>query len=72
MWDRDLGENTHLFWVTVRDALAQIDRDTLQTIYPTRRNIERLAQFRNFAEALDQVAAVEQRTISPWVDARPK
>jgi hypothetical protein len=42
----------------------------LQMIYPTRRNLERLAQFSSFAEVCDHVAATVQEVISPWTEYR--
>ena len=68
----DLGENTHLFWVTALDALDQIERGTLQAIYPTRRNLERLAQFETFDEAVSHARLFEQTTVSPWVEGSSK
>lgn len=61
-------ENTHLFWVSAADALAMADRGEISLIFPTRRNLERLAQFGNFAEAAAHAQAVPLATITPWID----
>lgn len=64
----DLTENTHLFWVSAQDALDAADQGKLQVIYPTRRNLERLAQFASFAETRAHAEAIPVRTISPYID----
>jgi len=64
----DETENTHLFWITAADALAAADRGDLTVIFPTRRNLERLAQFTSFAEAADDCRRHEPvQTITPFV-----
>jgi 8-oxo-dGTP pyrophosphatase MutT (NUDIX family) len=45
------GESMRLFWITARDAVVAVERGNLKAIYPTRRNLERLAQFSSFTEA---------------------
>jgi len=47
----DATENELLYWISASDALAKADAGELAVIFPTRRNLERLAQHRNFAEA---------------------
>lgn len=64
----DLSENTHLFWVSARDALDAADRKEMQIIFPTRRNLERLAQFASFDETRAHAESIPVRTISPRVD----
>ncbi|MDE2303357.1 MAG: NUDIX hydrolase [Sphingomonadales bacterium] len=61
----DLTENSRLFWTTAADALASADRGEITIIYPTRRNLERLALYGNFAEACAQASAVPVRMITP-------
>lgn len=70
----DATENTRLFWTSARDALAAADRGELSVIFPTRRNLERLAQFSSFAEARTHAEAHPVRLIVPQVaerDGRP-
>lgn len=64
----DATENTHLFWVGAREALAMADRGEIAIIFPTRRNLERLAQFASFAEARAHAEATPIVTITPRVD----
>lgn len=64
----DETENTHLFWVSAAEALAMADRGEVSIIFPTRRNLERLAQFADYAEARVHALAHPVRMITPWVD----
>jgi len=41
----DETENRHLFWATAAEALAMAQEGKVKLIFPTRRNLERLAQF---------------------------
>jgi hypothetical protein len=45
-------------------------RRQAQAIFPTRRNLERLAGFASFEEACADAARHEVRTITPWVERR--
>ena len=40
----DQTENSHLFWASAQGALDLADRGKIKMIFPTRRNLERLAQ----------------------------
>nr|WP_133366681.1 NUDIX domain-containing protein [Qipengyuania sediminis] len=66
----DATENTRLFWTTAADALAAADRGELSIIFPTRRNLERLALFASFAEAKAQADAIPVRLIVPRAATR--
>lgn len=66
----DATENTHLFWTSAADALDSAGRGELSVIYPTRRNLERLAQFGSFSEARAHAEAIPVRTITPWMEER--
>lgn len=63
----DHAENTHLFWTTAQGALDAAARDEIKLIFPTRRNLERLALFASYAEARAQAEAIPVRTIMPQV-----
>ena len=70
----DHTENTHLFWTTAQGALNAAERGDIKLIFPTRRNLERLALFASFAEAKTQAEAIPVRTIMPQVveqDGKP-
>ena len=68
--EADLSENTHLFWTSAQGALDAAERGEIKVIYPTRRNLERLAQFESFAAAKAQAEAIPVRTISPFMKTR--
>ena len=66
----DETENTRLFWSSARDVLADADAGRATIIFPTRRNLERLALFADFAAAVDHAQAHPQRIITPWSEDR--
>lgn len=66
----DQTENTKLYWITAQAALNAADRGELSVIFPTRRNLERLAQFGSFAEAADHCRQYPVRTITPFPETR--
>ena len=68
--EADLSENTHLFWTTAQGALDAAEKGDIKIIFPTRRNLERLAQFDSFAEAKAQAEAIPVRTITPHMGER--
>jgi 8-oxo-dGTP pyrophosphatase MutT (NUDIX family) len=63
----DQAENTRLFWTSAQGALDAAARGEIKLIFPTRRNLERLALFGSFAEAKAQAEAIPVRTIMPQV-----
>lgn len=63
----DLGESTRLFWSSAREALDLIETGEIKAIYPTRRNLERLAQFESYEEASMHARTTSAKTISPWI-----
>jgi 8-oxo-dGTP pyrophosphatase MutT (NUDIX family) len=66
----DATENTHLFWTSAADALAAADRGEIAVIFPTRRNLERLAEFASFDDARAQAEAIPVKTITPRMEER--
>lgn len=66
----DATENRHLFWASAREALDLADEGKIKVIFPTRRNLERLAQFASFEEAEQHARATPIGTISPYVEER--
>ena len=66
----DRTENVRLVWTTAADMLAEADAGRAAIIYPTRRNLERLARFASFAEAVADADAHPVRTITPFVEQR--
>ena len=61
----DATENTRLFWASATEALRLADAGDIKVIFPTRRNLDRLALFANFAEARAQAEAIPMRLITP-------
>lgn len=66
----DATENVRLRWATAAQVLADADAGAATIIFPTRRNLERLARFADFAAATADAHAHPVRTITPFVEAR--
>ena len=66
----DGSENTSVGWCRASDALAAADNGDVSIIYPTRRNLERLAQFASFAAAVADAEAHPIRPIAPEREIR--
>ncbi|MFN3727336.1 MAG: NUDIX hydrolase, partial [Allosphingosinicella sp.] len=64
------GEVTRAFWASAHEVLAELDAGNAHAIFPTRRNLERLARYGSFAEARADAERHEVRTITPWVEER--
>ncbi|WP_240325514.1 NUDIX hydrolase [Sphingomonas mesophila] len=64
------GECESAAWVAAADLLERIESGTAHAIFPTKRNLERLAQFGSFAEAAAHARAHSLDTITPWVEVR--
>jgi 8-oxo-dGTP pyrophosphatase MutT (NUDIX family) len=64
------GEATRVLWASAADILAELDAGRAHAIFPTRRNLERLARFNSFAEACADAQRHPVRTITPWVERR--
>ncbi|MCB2074800.1 MAG: NUDIX domain-containing protein [Novosphingobium sp.] len=72
----DATENTRLFWSSARRTLELADEGEISVIFPTRRNLDRLALFGSFAEACAQAeefpvqricASQEERDGETWL-----
>ena len=63
----DNSENTHLFWTSAQGALDMAETGEIKLIFPTRRNLERLALFGSFEEAKAQADAIPVKTITPFM-----
>lgn len=64
----DNTENTRLFWTSAQGALDMAETGEIKLIFPTRRNLERLALFASYEEARAQAEAIPVRTIIPKID----
>jgi 8-oxo-dGTP pyrophosphatase MutT (NUDIX family) len=62
------GECRGAFWITAADVLERDRRGEARLIFPTRRNLERLALHDNFDALRADALAHPIEPISPWVD----
>lgn len=61
------GENVDLYWISAADALAAADAKQIDVIFPTRRNLERLACFASFEAAVDSARTFGSPRITPFI-----
>ena len=66
----DATENVTACWTTASDVLAAADAGTAHIIFPTRRNLERLARYASFADAVADARAHPVRAITPFIEER--
>ncbi len=66
----DETESVHAFWASAAHILAEIDAGRAHAIFPTRRNLERLAGLASIEEARADAARHPVRKITPWVEQR--
>ncbi|QIG81175.1 NUDIX hydrolase [Stakelama tenebrarum] len=68
--DPDGSESTRAFWRSAHDVIAAAEAGEASVIYPTRRNLERLARFGGYEEAAAHAIGHPVRTITPWIETR--
>jgi 8-oxo-dGTP pyrophosphatase MutT (NUDIX family) len=66
----DQTENVLSFWASAADLLTAADNGQVKVIFPTRRNLERLALFKDFAAAEAQARAIPVEIICPYIEDR--
>ena len=66
----DATENVRLFWAAAAAVLAQVDAGRASVIFPTRRNLERLARFASLDAATADARAHPIETVVPWIELR--
>lgn len=66
----DATENTRLFWASARDVLSLADEGKVKIIFPTRRNLERLALFDSYSAAAAHAAVHPVETVLTFIDRR--
>lgn len=64
------GECQSAEWVSASALLARIDAGRDHAIFPTKRNLERLARFASIEEAREDATLHSLDTIIPWVEER--
>jgi 8-oxo-dGTP pyrophosphatase MutT (NUDIX family) len=62
------GECEAAEWAGPAELLRRIDRGEASAIFPTKRNLERLAGHRRFDDVLADARAHSMETIIPWVE----
>ena len=63
-------EAVRAFWAPAAEIIAEIEAGRAHAIFPTRRNLERLARFGSIDEARADAARHPVRKITPWVEQR--
>jgi 8-oxo-dGTP pyrophosphatase MutT (NUDIX family) len=66
----DATENVRLCWSGAQGVLDDADAGAVHIIFPTRRNLERLARFASFEDAAADAAQHEIRAVTPWIEQR--
>jgi 8-oxo-dGTP pyrophosphatase MutT (NUDIX family) len=66
----DETESVHTFWASARTVLDEIEAGRAKAIFPTRRNLERLARFASLEEARADAKLHPVQRITPWVEER--
>ena len=64
------AEAVRTLWASAERVLAEADAGRARIIFPTRRNLERLARFGDIDEARGDAARHPVETIVPWVEDR--
>lgn len=64
------AEAVRAFWGSAAEILAELEAGRAHAIFPTRRNLERLACFGSIAEARADAARHPVEKITPWVEER--
>ncbi|HMO77427.1 MAG TPA: NUDIX domain-containing protein [Sphingopyxis sp.] len=64
------AEHSHIFWSSARETLAMAERGEASIIFPTRRNLERLAQADDFAAFSAHATAYPVELVTPWIEER--
>lgn len=62
------GECADAFWITAKEALERDRAGTAALIFPTRRNLERLAQHSSFADICADAERHPIEPITPWME----
>jgi 8-oxo-dGTP pyrophosphatase MutT (NUDIX family) len=68
----DNSEHVDLLWDTATGVLARCASGEGHVIFPTRRNLERLAQFSSIAALEQHARSIAVEKIVPWIEHRPE
>lgn len=61
------GECENVEWLSAGEVLGRVSRGEASAIFPTIRNLERLAQFDSIAAARENASSYPIETITPWI-----
>jgi len=64
------AEAVRTFWATARQVLEEAEAGRARIIFPTRRNLERLARFASLDEARTDAERHPVQKIVPWIEER--
>jgi 8-oxo-dGTP pyrophosphatase MutT (NUDIX family) len=64
------AEAVRTLWASADQVLEEANSGRARIIFPTRRNLERLARFASIEEARADAAAHEVRKVVPWIEER--
>ncbi|MBA3676695.1 MAG: NUDIX domain-containing protein [Sphingosinicella sp.] len=66
----DETEAVRAFWLSASDVLASVEAGGAHVIFPTRRNLERVARFASVDEARADAERHPVTKITPWIEQR--
>ncbi len=66
----DATENVRTFWMSAQDVIEAGARGEVHIIFPTHRNLDRLALFESFEAAREHSVATPVKMITPWIEER--
>ena len=64
------AEHSHIFWASACQTLRMADRGEVSVIFPTRRNLERLAQVADFEAFSAHSSEFPVELVTPWIENR--
>jgi 8-oxo-dGTP pyrophosphatase MutT (NUDIX family) len=66
----DATENKMLFWASAQEVLSMAEAKKVMIIFPTRRNLERLALFKSYDAAVDHASEYPVQTVLTYIEER--
>lgn len=64
------AEHSHIFWASAQRTLAMADSGEVSVIFPTRRNLEKLAQAADFNGFSEHARGFPVDLVTPWIEER--
>jgi 8-oxo-dGTP pyrophosphatase MutT (NUDIX family) len=64
----DETENVRTFWGSAQGTIEAAERGEVHVIFPTHRNLERLALFDSYDEAREHAESIPVRMVTPWME----